>query len=80
MITVRPTRPTRPTRHNETFREEKKIEKPYRFLKDSKDLLRQNWFHFTGKSSVFFSTFSTISEKSNLEGVFEFIIRTTNLT
>ena len=31
------------------------------------------WFHFTGKSFVFFSTFSTISKKSNLEGVFEFL-------
>ena len=31
------------------------------------------WFHFTGKSFVFFSTFSTISKKSNLEGVFEFV-------
>ena len=30
------------------------------------------WFHFTGKSLLFFSTFSTISKKSNLEGVFEF--------
>ena len=30
------------------------------------------WFHFTGKSFVFFSTFSMISKKSNLEGVFEF--------
>ena len=27
--------------------------------------------HFTGKSLLFFSTFSTISKKSNLEGVFE---------
>ena len=30
------------------------------------------WFHFTWEPSVFFSTFSTISKKSNLEGVFEF--------
>ena len=30
------------------------------------------WVHFTGKSLVFFLTFSTISKKSNLEGVFEF--------
>ena len=30
------------------------------------------WFHFTGKSFVFFSTFSMISKKSNLEGVFDF--------
>ena len=30
------------------------------------------WFHFTGKSLFIFSTFSTISKKSNLEGVFEF--------
>ena len=30
------------------------------------------WFYFTGKSFVFFSTFSMISKKSNLEGVFEF--------
>ena len=32
----------RPTGHNKTFREEKNVEKPYRFLKGSKDLLRQN--------------------------------------
>ena len=30
------------------------------------------WVQFTGKSFVFFSTFSMISKKSNLEGVFEF--------
>ena len=30
------------------------------------------WFYFTGKSFVFFSTFSSILKKSNLEGVFEF--------
>ena len=35
-------------------------------------LLNLIWVHFTGKSFVFFSTFSTISKKSNLEGVFEF--------
>merc|ERR1712030_177744 len=35
-------------------------------------LLNFIWVQFTGKSLFFFSTFSTISKKSNLEGVFEF--------
>ena len=30
------------------------------------------WFHFPGKSFVFFLTFRSISKKSNLEGVFQF--------
>merc|ERR1712198_88501 len=50
------TRPTRQTR--------KKITREFH--------LNLIWFHFTGKSLLFFSTFSTISKKSNLEGVFEF--------
>ena len=31
------------------------------------------WVHFTGKSYLFFSTLSTISKKSDLDGVFEFL-------
>ena len=36
-------------------------------------LLNLIWVHFTEKSFVFFLAFSTISKKSNLKGVFEFL-------
>ena len=49
----------------------------YKLIGPRKKITRESplnliWFHFTGKSLLFFSTFSTISKKSNLEGVFEF--------
>ena len=49
----------------------------YKLIGPRKKITRESplnliWFHFTGKSLFIFSTFSTISKKSNLEGVFEF--------